>query len=102
MRVLGRQAEIIIFDDGRSVSLLDISVVFDAFSGAIRQYQIQQTGTYTFVIYVIPGPTFDEQNEALRAMLIRVIHENAQLEWQPVDEIESAASGKAVYFKRLF
>lgn len=102
MRVLGRQTEIIAFDDGRSVSLLDISVVFDAFSGAIRQYQIQQTGTYTFVVHVIPGPTFDEQNEVLRAMLIRVIHENAQLEWQSVDEIESAASGKAVYFKRLF
>jgi phenylacetate-CoA ligase len=102
MRVLGRQIEIITFDDGQSVSLLDISVVFDAFSEAIRQYQIQQTGAYTFVIHVIPGPAFDEKNERLRAMLIRIIHQNAQLEWQLVDEIEQAASGKAVYFKRLF
>ncbi len=100
--ILGRQIEIIAFDDGQSTSLLDISVVFDSFSEAIRQYQIQQTEAYTFVILVVPGPAFDEVRDALRDMLIRIIHQNAQLEWQLVDEIESAASGKAVYFKRLF
>ncbi len=77
-------------------------MVFDSFSEAIRQYQIQQTEAYTFVILVVPGPAFDEVRDALRDMLIRIIHQNAQLEWQLVDEIESAASGKAVYFKRLF
>lgn len=99
--VSGRQIEIIKFDDGRTVSLLDISVAFDAFSEAIRQYQIHQTGTHTFKLYVVPGPTFDDVRDALRDMLVRVIHPNAQLEWELVNEIAEAASGKAVYFKRL-
>lgn len=96
--VSGRQIEFVTFEDGRTVSSLDLSVVFDWYSGSVKQFRVIQTAPYAFTAMVIPGPQFESKQEQLTARLVRLLHPTAQITWDLVDEIPAATSGKAVYF----
>lgn len=98
IRVLGRTVEIISFEDGRKVSLLDFSPIFDRYTKVVRQFQIVQTDTHAFDIKVIPGPSFDMFQEELVDRIRMVIHPKAIIRWEIVAEIPEGPNGKARYF----
>ncbi len=98
----GRQSDIIDLGDGHTLSLLDISPLFDAYWDAVHQYQIVQTAPLDFTLRINPGPSFNDRREALQNRIRRSLHPNARLEWETVDRIEPAKSGKALYYIKAF
>jgi phenylacetate-CoA ligase len=102
IRMTGRQMESIELEDGRTVALLDISAAIDAFAHSVHQFQMTQTSPRTFRIKVVPGPRYETNRDQLNAMLIRLLHPRVAIEWDVVDSIPEAKSGKAVYFVRAF
>ena len=103
LRFRGRTAELIHLDDGRVVSLLDIAYAIGSYRDALRQYQIVHTSPMAFTLRVVPGPTFAENKDILAAMMVRLLHPRADVQWEILsEEIPPAASGKAQYFVREF
>lgn len=98
----GRQTDTIQLGDNYTLSLLDLSPLFDAYWRAVHQYQIVQHAPLVFTIRVIPGPRFESEREALHERLIRALHPRAQLSFELVAHIEPAKSGKALYFIKAF
>lgn len=98
----GRVAELIELEDGRVVSLLDVSATVDWYWNTVRQFQIIQKSKLSFVLKVVPGPNYNNGKELLEAELIRLLHPRVKLHFEIVDEIPEAHSGKAVYFLRDF
>ena len=98
----GRTAEMIELEDGRTLALLDVSATFDWYWSTVRQFQIVQTSTISFVFKVVPGPNFAAGKPTLEAELIGLIHPRVQISWEIVETIPEAKSGKAVYFIRDF
>lgn len=99
IKLLGRNLEFVDLGD-RKVSLLDLSAAFDIFSNAVRQYQIVQTGALSFTIRIVPTTLFDEAREVLDQKLVYLLHPDARLTWELVDEIPATKGGKALYFVR--
>lgn len=100
IRLFGRQTDVIDLPDGRRVPLFDLSTAFDTFAGAVRQYRIVQMGLGAFRIQVVPGPEFEQEQERLTVRLISILHPKATIEWELLDFIPQAPSGKARYFER--
>lgn len=98
IEVAGRQIEFITFDDGRTVSALDLSSVFNWSKESVRQFRVVQSEPLTFSVMVIPGPHFERDRDGLTDKLVRLLHPAARIEWETVEEIPAAQSGKAVYF----
>jgi phenylacetate-CoA ligase len=98
----GRTAELIELEDNRVVSLLDVAYAMGHMHDAVRQYQLVQTSAISFVIKIVPGPRFDTAKEELEQILVRLLHPRVQIEWEIVEDIPAAASGKAAYFVRDF
>jgi len=96
----GRVAELIELDEDHTVTLLDIAYGLGTYRDAIRQYQIVQTGKLAFTFRIISGPLFEEKKETLEKLMKRLLHPDAQIRWEMVDEIPQAKSGKALYFIR--
>lgn len=94
----GRSVEYIRLDDDHVVPLLEIAPLFDTYWEAVLQYQIVQKAPLFFVVRVVPGPSFESVQTAIRDRLIRALHQKVTIEWEIVAEIPPAASGKAVYF----
>jgi phenylacetate-CoA ligase len=99
---LGRAAERIELEDGRVVSLLDIAYALGSYKDSVRQYQIIQTSKISFTIRIVPGPLFGSNKENLDSLMVRMLHPRVQLQWEFVESIVEAKSGKAVYFVRDF
>lgn len=102
IKMFGRQTDIIQLPDNRIVPLFDVSTAFDTFALAVQQYQILQTGENSFRIKVIAGPKYEEQRERLHARMVGILHPDVSIEWETVDDISEAPSGKAAYFIRAF
>lgn len=102
IQVFGRQSDIIAMPDGRVVPLFDISTAFDTHAQAVRQYQITQTGGYTFRIRIVPGPQYEKMRDSLHLKLVNILHPKASVVWEVVVDIPQAPSGKAAYFVRDF
>ena len=98
----GRTAELIELEDNRIVSLLDIAYAMGNLKDAVRQYQIIQTSKMSFIIKVVPGAFFSEKKDSLELLMVRLLHPRVRLEWEVVESILEAKSGKAVYFVRDF
>ncbi len=98
----GRTAELIELEDGRTVSLLDIAYALGSYRDSIRQYQIIQTGKISFVVKVVPGPSFNAHKESLDALMVRLLHPRVRVRWELTELIPEGKSGKAVYFIRDF
>lgn len=98
LQVRGREVQLLNFPDGRTVSLLDISVVFEKYYPAVTQFQILRTSSYGFTVRLVSGPNFKVREEALTGHLQKLLHPRAELQWDFVETIESGPSGKAVYF----
>jgi hypothetical protein len=56
----------------------------------------------SFVFKVVPGPLFEENKSALEALMIRLLHPRATMQWEIVSDIPPAKSGKAHYFVKEF
>jgi phenylacetate-CoA ligase len=100
MRVKGRESQMIELEGGRIVSLLELASHFDAYFEAVRHYQIIQTGSLSFIMRIVAGPSFAETRDALHDVLVRLLHPRAQITWETVEAIAPAPSGKAIYFVR--
>ncbi len=98
----GRTSELIEFEDGRVISLLDIAHAIGAYRDAIRQFQIIQNGALSFVFRVVPGPSFASHRDDLEQLMVRLLHHRVQVRWEFIEGIPEASSGKAVYFLRDF
>lgn len=98
----GRTSELIELEDNRVVSLLDIAYALGSYRDSVRQYQIIQTSPLVFVIRVVPGPSYHTGKEYVEALLIRLLHPRAQIQWEVTEIIPEAQSGKAQYFIRDF
>ncbi len=98
IQVAGRQVEFITFEDGRTVSSLDLSTTFDWFSGSVKQFRVVQTAPLSFTVTVVPGHNFKKMQEKLTMRLVRLLHPAAVITWDVVEEIPAAKSGKAVTF----
>lgn len=94
----GRTTDRILLKDGRSVTMLELSTIFDAHWDAVHGYQIVQRSPVSFVVRVIPGPKFRLKSMALRFQLMHALHSQASVEWEEVTMIEPTPTGKAVYF----
>ena len=101
IRVSGRQSNVIDMP-GRFVPLFDVSTAFDTFARSVRQYQIIQSGPLSFTIKIVVTHAFEESRENLHRTLQRVLHPNAKIAFEIVEDIPQAPSGKAVYFLRSF
>src|SRR3989344_792112 len=100
----GRQAKLLHVGDARKVSLTDISVLFNMYYDAIRQYQIVRTGECSFTMRIVRGVQFDEEktkNELMERFKFH-IHPHVQIEWEIIDSIPEGPNGKAVYFVDAF
>ena len=100
IRILGRATDIIELTDGRTSSLLDISSTFDMFWDTVKQFQLVQKGPLSFDVRVIPGSKFAEMKDVLEGHLVRALHPSVSIQWEIVDSIPEAESGKALYFIR--
>lgn len=98
IRLKGRQITLITFDDGRTVSLLDIPPIFDLHASAIRQFQIVRTAEYAFTVRVIPTPRFAMRKEVVAEHLVRALHPRANISWEVTDALTEGRNGKALYF----
>ena len=98
----GRTAELIELEDDRKVSLLDISATIDGYWNTIRQFQLVQKSKLDFIVKVVPGPRFEIGYSELEGELVRLIHPHVRIQWETVEAIPEAKSGKAVYFIRDF
>jgi phenylacetate-CoA ligase len=100
----GRKMKLLHVGDGRTVSLLDFSAIFDAYPKSIRQFQIVRTGECAFRIHVVPG--IDLYREGMQEEIVNIfkfrIHPRAQIEWGIVDSIPEGSNGKAQYFIDMF
>ena len=96
----GRTTELIELEDNRVVSLLDIAYKLGLYPDTVRQYQIVQTSTISFVVRVVPGQHFDANKEALEALMVRLLHPRVEILWEILDMIPESKSGKAAYFVR--
>jgi phenylacetate-CoA ligase len=96
----GRTSELITVAGGTSVALLDVAHALGGHIGAFQQYQIVQRGPVSFLIRHVPGPAFETHRDRIRALLVRMLHPEALIEFEAVDVISEAPSGKAVYFVR--
>jgi phenylacetate-CoA ligase len=94
----GRSAEVLDLPEGRQVSLLEISTTLDLFWNAIRQFQIVQKATDRVVLRVVPHTDFDIARSGIEATLKRLLHPSVRIEWEVMEEIPEAKSGKAVYY----
>ncbi|TSC86220.1 MAG: phenylacetate-CoA ligase [Parcubacteria group bacterium Gr01-1014_8] len=98
IRILGRQIELLRFEDGRTVSSLDFSQIFDRYTKVVHQFQIVQTGPFAFTIKVIPGPYFENYKEELAMNLESILHPLAAVSWEVVEHIPEGPNGKAIKF----
>lgn len=98
IRVLGRQVEYLTFEDGRTVSLLDFSQLFDGYTKVVKQFQIIQAEQYRFLVKVVTGPSFEQFKDELATRLAQILHANAVVEWSAVESIPEGPNGKALYF----
>lgn len=96
----GRTAELIGLENGRTVALLDISATIDRYWNVVRQFQLVQTGPGSFLLRVVPGPRFAEGRPRLERALKSIMGADVRIDWETVESIEPAPSGKAVYFLR--
>jgi phenylacetate-CoA ligase len=94
----GRQMHLITFEDGRTISLIDVVNIFSTEKKRVQQFQIIRISSYAFIIRVIPGPQFQEEKEKLTERFRLLIHPNITIEWNVVEAIEPSPSGKFVYF----
>lgn len=101
MSVSGRQTDVV-ETVGRHVPLFELSTAFDTYAEAVRQYQITQTSTLAFSIKVVATHDFQRLRPSLENKLVRVLHPEARITWDIVEEIPQAPSGKAKYFMRTF
>jgi phenylacetate-CoA ligase len=102
IRVVGRQSDNIDLGQGRIVPLLNVSVIFNWYGGAVRQFQIVQTAPVKFTVRVIPGELFDTMREDIQDRLVRALHPEARISWETVEKIEPTRTGKAIYFVKAF
>ncbi|MFA5998196.1 MAG: hypothetical protein WC814_02310 [Candidatus Paceibacterota bacterium] len=95
----GRKMKLLHVGDGRTVSLLDFSAIFDTYPRAIHQFQIVRTGECAFTMRIVPGTKFDKKRTKLFAKQFKLrIHPNVAIEWETVDFIPEGPNGKALYF----
>jgi phenylacetate-CoA ligase len=102
LRFRGRTSERIELDGGRVVALLDIAHAIGGYRETVRQYQIVQRGPMEFLLRIVPGPQFHSNKDYIEALVVRLLHPRVRVEWELVDRIDEAESGKSVYFKRQF
>lgn len=100
IKVLGRQIAYLSFADNRIVSLLDLSSAFDAYSSAVRQFQVIQTSDDSITVRIVPRKKFDAIKEKLARRLTALIHPKLHMGWEMVENIPEGPNGKAVYFVR--
>jgi phenylacetate-CoA ligase len=98
IKLQGRKVSIASFENGRTVSLLDLSVVFDKHSDAIRQFRIIRTGEYEFSILAVPGPNFESKKQYFTDCVKRIVHPSVEVTWEVLEFIPEGPGGKAVYF----
>jgi len=86
--------------DEYTVSLLDFSILLDAYYDTISQFQIVRTGERTFVMRIVKRIGFNEQKACsdLTEQFRSCIHPDVQIEWEFVEFISEGPSGKALYF----
>lgn len=96
--LLGRQKDVIQLPEDREVALIDLSPIFDSFFNEVRQYQIVQKSRTRFLIRVVATEAFEASKSSLAARLVRALHPSAVIEWERVEAIPYAKSGKALYF----
>lgn len=95
----GRQVKLLNFEDGRTVSLLDFSFLFDDYSKTIRQFQIVRIDEYSFVMHIVQRTLFQEEARlSLTEEFRSRIHPKAVFQWEIVDSIPEGPNGKALYF----
>jgi phenylacetate-CoA ligase len=102
IKIFGRQSDIIELPDNRIVPLFDVVTAFDTYATAVRQYRIFQKSPKAFRVQIVAGPTFESQSESLSIRLRNILHPEADIEWDIVDFIPQAPSGKAKYFIREY
>lgn len=95
----GRTSELLNVID-RTVSLLDVAHALSTYHNALAQYQIVQESDDRFVIRVIPGSAYELWRTDLHSLMQRMLHPDAHIIFEEVDEIAQAPSGKAEYFVR--
>lgn len=94
----GRQMELLNVGDGRTVSVLNITVHFNRHYDAIHQFQVVRTGECSFIIHIVPGPHFESVKAKLTEELTACIHPRVQIQWDIVDSIPDGPNGKSLYF----
>ena len=96
----GRQMKLLHIGDEYTVSLLDFSILLDAYYDTISQFQIVRTGERTFVMRIVKRIGFNEQKSCsdLTEQFRSCIHPDVQIEWEFVEFISEGPSGKALYF----
>src|SRR3990167_35227 len=103
LKIFGRQVDMIMLPDNRTVPSLDILGVFEKRHQLIRQYQLIQKSLDEFLVKIIPeGDTIENvQLVVIANHLCRNLHSGIKVEFEIVKEIPSTTSGKKIYFKSL-
>jgi len=103
LKIFGRQVDMIMLPDNRTVPSLDILGVFEKRHQLIRQYQLIQKSLDEFLVKIIPeGDTIEnDQLVVIANHLCRNLHSGIKVEFEIVKEIPSTTSGKKIYFKSL-
>ena len=96
----GRQVKLLHVGNGRTVSLLDFSFLFDTYHEAVRQFQIIRTGEYSFLVRIVKGTRFKGEKTKLTIteQFKTSIHPKTEIQWEIVNSIPEGPNGKALYF----
>jgi hypothetical protein len=98
MHVRGRQIELIKFESGRIVSLINVTGVLHKNLRAIQQFQIVRTGEYTFLIRIVAGPQFEKARPEIIEHLQKLLHPKVEVIFDTVTPIAPGPNGKARVF----
>lgn len=101
LEFFGRQAWVIRTQGGHSISLLDLTLLFDDHQHIIRQFQIVRRNELKFVVKIVPGGGYAENMRRIEQLMDRLrlrIHPNAEVASQLVEFITEGPNGKTIRY----
>ncbi len=100
--ITGRTPTLISHRDGYTLTLTEVSALFNEYANAVQLFQIVHKAPDRIHVCVVPGPEYAEEKERLAARLARKLHPETHLTIEEVAHIETSASGKMRYYVREF
>jgi len=95
IRLLGRKNDTLITPEGKIIFSFYFNPIFDAYIDEIKQYQLIQRATDTFLLTVVPSALFKEETEVkLIGSLKSLLGTKAKITLKKVELIPWGKSGK--------